>query len=198
MRILRPEQFPALSNLRKGLGAGGALPYHRTTDFLPKREAQKIFNQILDQQSNFCPLTGNRNFLRLPSPIEPPSAFCQRLRAILPEIQARFGINLDRPEIELYVHAYNDGTHFGRHADDHGGGNWRRRISCVYYLHRQPPGFEGGDLVVYDGTGNVFAVEPAHNSAVFFPSHLIHEVLPVTCRSKAFVDSRFGINVWIM
>jgi hypothetical protein len=43
-----------------------------------------------------------------------------------------------------------------------------------------------------------FAVEPEHNSAVFFPSHLNHEVLPVTCRSKAFEDSRFAINVWIM
>jgi SM-20-related protein len=143
-------------------------------------------------------MTGNRNFLRLPGPIEPPLAFHQRLSAILPEIQERFGVNLDRPEIELYVHAYNDGTHFGRHSDAYGGGNWRRRISCVFYLIRQPPGFEGGDLVVYDGRGRAFAIEPVHNSAVFFPSHLIHEVLPVTCCSKAFQDGRFAINVWIM
>jgi SM-20-related protein len=198
MRISRPARFAGSFNLRKPLRREGTPPYHRITNFLPEQEAQHIFNQILGQQGSFCPMTGNRNFLRLPSPIEPSPAFRQRLWAILPEIQGLFGVNLERPEIELYVHAYNDGTHFGRHSDAHGGGNWRRRISCVFYLIRQPRRFEGGDLVVYDGRRRAFAVEPEHNSAVFFPSHLIHEVLPVTCCSKAFEDGRFAINVWIM
>jgi SM-20-related protein len=172
--------------------------YHRITDFLPEQRAQELLTQILDRRTDFCPLTGNRNFLRLPRPIEPPPAFCQKLWEALPDIQALFGINLERPEIELYIHAYNDGTHFDRHSDAYGGGNWRRRISCVYYLNRKPRAFEGGNLVVYDRRGRAHAIEPEHNSAVFFPSHLIHEVLPVTCRSREFVDSRFAINVWIM
>ncbi|MFZ0505877.1 MAG: 2OG-Fe(II) oxygenase [Chthoniobacterales bacterium] len=183
---------------RGTLKGNEATPYHRITHFLPERDAEQILTDILGQQSKFCPLTGNRNFLRLPIPIEPPPTFCQKLWAILPDIQALFGIDLQRPEIELYVHAYNDGTHFERHSDAYGGGNWRRRISCVYYLHRLPRAFEGGDLVIYDGHRRAYAVEPEHNSALFFPSHLIHEVLSVTCRSKEFIDSRFAINVWIM
>jgi Rps23 Pro-64 3,4-dihydroxylase Tpa1-like proline 4-hydroxylase len=143
-------------------------------------------------------LTGNRNFLRLPKPLDLLPGFSERLWAILPHIQGIFEIDLARPEIELYVHAYNDGTCFGRHSDAHGGGNWRRRISCVYYLHRLPRAFDGGDLVVHDGRGRGHAVHPDHNSAVFFPSHLHHEVLPVMCRSRAFADSRFAINVWVM
>jgi SM-20-related protein len=198
MRTSKRTRFSNSANSKRKPQRETALPYYRVVNFLAEREAQYIVNRILEEQSKFCPMTGNRNFLRLPGPIEPPQAFHRRLLAILPEIQDHFGINLDRWEIELYVHAYNDGTHFGRHSDAYGGGNWRRRISCVFYPIRQPRGFEGGDLVVYDDRGRAFSVEPEHNSAVFFPSHLIHEVLPVTCCSKAFEDSRFAINVWIM
>lgn len=198
MRTSNPALLPNSFNSRRTRQREGGEPYHRITNFLPEQEAQYIVDRILSQQSKFCLMTGNRNFLRLPGPIEPSPAFHQRLLAVLPEVQDLFGINLERPEIELYVHAYNDGTHFGRHSDAYGGGNWRRRISCVFYPLRKPRGFEGGDLVVYDGRGRPFAVEPEHNSAVFFPSDLLHEVLPVTCSSKAFDDSRFAINVWIM
>jgi SM-20-related protein len=199
METSKPARLPNSFNSRRTRRREEGEPYLRITNFLPEQAAQYIVDRILSQQSRFCPMTGNRNFLRLPGSIEPSAAFHQRLLAVLPEVQDLFGINLDRPEIELYVHAYNDGTHFGRHSDAYSGGNWRRRISCVFYPLRQPRGFEGGDLVVYDGRGGrPFAVEPEHNSAVFFPSHLLHEVLPVTCSSKAFEDSRFAINVWIM
>jgi Rps23 Pro-64 3,4-dihydroxylase Tpa1-like proline 4-hydroxylase len=41
------------------------------------------------------------------------------------------------------------------------------------------------------------AVEPRNNSIVFFLSRYLHEVLPVSCPSKAFADSRFTINGWV-
>ena len=198
MHILNRLRFPRSSYARTSFRRDQAAPYHRIPDLLPEHVANEVLTQILDQQHNFCPLTGNRNFLRLPKPLDVLPAFYERLWAILPAIQARFGIDLERPQIELYVHAYNDGTAFGRHSDAHGGGNWRRRISCVYYLHRLPRRFDGGTLVVYDARGRAYRVEPEHNSAIFFPSHLVHEVLPVTCRSGDFLDSRFAINVWIM
>jgi Rps23 Pro-64 3,4-dihydroxylase Tpa1-like proline 4-hydroxylase len=182
----------------RGVARGTTAPHHRIVDLLPASTAEQVLAQVLDQKHNFTPLTGDRKFLRLPCPLDLLPAFHGRLWQFLPEIQARFGIDLERPEIELYVHAYNDGTRFARHSDAHGGGNWRRRISCVYYLHRRPRGFEGGALIVYDGRGRAHSLEPVHNSAIFFPSHLIHEVLPVTCQSGDFEDSRFAINVWIM
>jgi len=178
--------------------ANEATPHHRVFDFLPERVAGCLLTQILDRQGDFRPLTGNRNFLRLPRPLALLPALSEQLLAILPAVQLRFGIDTTNREIELYLHAYNDGTRFGRHSDAQGGGNWRRRISCVYYLHRVPRAFEGGDLVVYDARGRAHAIRPEHNSVVFFRSHLIHEVRPVTCRSRTFADSRFSINVWIM
>jgi SM-20-related protein len=177
---------------------GGRAPYYLMADFLPEQTAHQLLTQLLDRQRDFCPLTGDRNFLRLPKPLDLLPDFSVRLSSILPHIQEVFGTSLAQPEVELYVHAYNDGTHFGRHTDDHGGGNWRRRISCVYYIYRQPRAFEGGDLVVYDRRARGHAIRAEYNTAVFFPSHLLHEVQPVTCRSRAFADSRFSINVWIM
>jgi SM-20-related protein len=173
-------------------------PYYLMADLLPAATAEEVLSQILNREVDFCPLTGQRNFLRLPQPLDCLPAFSDRVLATLPHIQRVFGVALCQPEIEFYVHAYNDGTRFGRHADDHGGGNWRRRISCVYYVHRRPRAFEGGDLIVYDHRGRAHRVRAEHNTAVFFPSHLLHEVQPVICRSGAFADSRFSINVWIM
>lgn len=102
-------------------------------DFLPEATARAVLAAILDRQQEFRPLTGNPNFLRLPTPLDVLPGFSDRLLAVLPEVQDRLGIDLARPQIELYVHAYNDGTRFARHSDAHGGGNWRRRLSCVYW-----------------------------------------------------------------
>jgi Rps23 Pro-64 3,4-dihydroxylase Tpa1-like proline 4-hydroxylase len=197
VRLFRPARPRRGAVGAPGDGRGGT-PYERRSDFLPGDTARAILASILAREQEFRPLTGDRNFLRLPEPLLLLPGFSERLLAVLPEIGGLLGIDLARPEIELWVHAYNDGTRFGRHSDAHGGGNWRRRISCVYWVHRRPRGFEGGDLVVHDRRGRAHAVAPEHNSAVFFPSHLLHEVRPVVCRSRAFADSRFAINVWIM
>jgi hypothetical protein len=173
-------------------------PYRRIAGFLADATAEDVLAQILHREHEFCPLKGDRNFLRLPEPLHMLPGFSERVIGVLPALRQEFGIDLTSPEIELYVHAYNHGTRFGRHADDHGGGNWRRRISCVYYVHRRPCAFDGGDLVVYDDAAGAHIVRAEHNNAVFFPSRLLHEVLPVSCPSRMFADSRFSINVWIM
>ncbi|MBE9012911.1 2OG-Fe(II) oxygenase, partial [Pseudanabaenaceae cyanobacterium LEGE 13415] len=40
-------------------------------------------------------------------------------------------------------------------------------------------------------------IQPINNSIIFFPSHFLHEVLPVSCPSRQFADSRFTLNGWI-
>jgi SM-20-related protein len=66
--------------------------------------------------------------------------------------------------------------------------------------------FEGCELVIYDSKveNNYYvhaethqAIEPRRNSIIFFPSFQMHEVLPISCPTKAFADSRFTINGWI-
>jgi len=132
------------------------------------------------------------------TPLEPSTEFLERFAEVVPMLQRRFGIDLHETHIELLGQAYNDGAFFGKHSDgDAGGPNWQRCLSGIYYLHAQPRKFEGGSLALYDRREHAHLLEPEHNSAVFFPRDVLHEVLPVRCASKAFEDSRFAINVWI-
>lgn len=79
-------------------------------------------------------------------------------------------------------------------------------ITAVYFMHRRPRGFSGGqlrfyDTVVRDGLarpGNACqAVEPAHDSIDFFPSSAFHEVGAAHCPSGRFADHRFTLTSWI-
>ena len=80
-----------------------------------------------------------------------------------------------------------------------------RAISYVYYCHREPKPFTGGELLLYDtcpGTKR-FArtrfsrIDPKRNTLVLFPSCYYHEILPVHCESDRFEDARFTVNGWV-
>ena len=71
-------------------------------------------------------------------------------------------------------------------------------VSAVYYFHRQPRGFSGGQLAIYPiDAGDAATIEPMHDRLVVFPSFAPHEVLPVTVPGNAFADARFSINCWL-
>jgi SM-20-related protein len=185
-------------------GASGRreAPYWRISTFLPSYEAERLLGDLMDRRREFrprgCNAAGRPTFYRMAGPLVPSAEFLRRFEAVVPMLQRRFGTDLEALHIELLPQAYNDGGAFAKHRDAYAGGpNWQRRLSGIYYLHAQPRRFEGGDLALYDEQGNVHLLEPAHNSVVFFPRHLMHEVLPVTCASNAFEDSRFAMNVWM-
>lgn len=50
---------------------------------------------------------------------------------------------------------------------------------------------------VYTATGSSSETEVRHNRIVFFPSVLMHEVLPVAFASGNFADCRFAVNGWV-
>jgi Rps23 Pro-64 3,4-dihydroxylase Tpa1-like proline 4-hydroxylase len=81
-----------------------------------------------------------------------------------------------------------------------------REVSYVYYFNREPKGFAGGELRVFDDQirNNKLAIaesfrmfEPRNNSIIFFHSAVMHEVTRVDVASKDFRDSRFTVNGWI-
>ncbi|MFN3926468.1 MAG: 2OG-Fe(II) oxygenase [Pseudanabaenaceae cyanobacterium] len=75
-----------------------------------------------------------------------------------------------------------------------------RELTYVYYFYQEPKKFTGGKLLLYDGltkNNNMFdkaetykTYTPSNNTITFFPSHYLHEVLPVSCPSRNFADSR--------
>lgn len=95
---------------------------------------------------------------------------------------------------------------FKAHTDNASLGLRSRRVSLVWYLHRQPRPFDGGDLIVFDSIvdgkrrirGDQFiVVEPADNTLVAFLSHSHHQVRAVHCPQATFAESRFTVNTWL-
>ena len=132
-----------------------------------------------------------------------------KVEAAAPGLADAFGMSaFPVARIELELVASNDGDGFGAHIDTLTGRSrlatgdlgTARAISAVYYLYREPKAFSGGQLRFHPfggGTGTVEDVEPRQDMLVAFPSFMPHEVLEVSCPSRAFADSRFSVNAWI-
>jgi Rps23 Pro-64 3,4-dihydroxylase Tpa1-like proline 4-hydroxylase len=132
-----------------------------------------------------------------------------RARETLPAMFERLGAARFEPsKLELEMVAHGDGAFYAKHRDTNVFSNAgaafgnRRIISAVYYFHSIPKSFSGGVLRIYsftdnNDTGSFVDIEPTNDSLVFFPSWFPHEVLPVTCPSGRFEDSRFAINCWV-
>jgi SM-20-related protein len=129
-----------------------------------------------------------------------------RVMSVLPHVLGRLGLEpFEIRELELQVTASNDSDWFKAHHDSGHGVVSSRQLTFVYYCHREPRPFTGGQLKMYgdvnDADGpeaqrGALTITPAQNSIVFFPSHYLHEVLPTECASRRFADSRLTYNGW--
>ena len=108
--------------------------------------------------------------------------------------------------IEAQITASNDGDYFRCHSDNSQEESCEREITFVYFFHREPKKFRGGELRIYDSCRkdgvfiameNYRSIAPRQNQIVFFTSSLMHEITPVQCGSRAFADSRFTVNGWL-
>jgi Rps23 Pro-64 3,4-dihydroxylase Tpa1-like proline 4-hydroxylase len=123
----------------------------------------------------------------------------EALADVLPRLQiAPFAVG----GVELQMTVHRSGGFFKIHVDS-GKEQSGRRVSYVYYFHRLPKRFTGGDLLLYDtnvedGTcATAFTrIEALDNSIVFFPSAYCHQVTTVHCETDDFGDSRFTLNGW--
>ena len=178
-------------------------------DFLEPALVQRLLDHVESNQNRFAPTTVRQ----LDGPRVDPAArislglenlgVCReplerKLRAAEPMLRAELGIGAyDFQDLELQIAAHNDGGFFCRHSDSYKGWGIDRVISGVYYFHRQPCGFSGGALRIYPLTGaDHIDIAPQHNSLLVFPSFVQHEVMPVACPSRNFMDSRFAVNCW--
>lgn len=130
-----------------------------------------------------------------------------RLRTIFPRIlrmldHAPFAI----ARAEAQITASNHGDFFRSHSDNAQEQVASREITFVYFFHREPKKFSGGELRIYDSrwennsyvpTANCHAIVPEQNEMVLFNSSLAHEITPVECSTGAFSDGRFTVNGWL-
>ena len=178
-------------------------------NFLDAALVQRLLDYVVLNQGRFTPTT-----VRQPdgTRVDPASRISlglddlgpcaqplkRQLHAAEPMLRAGIGMGAyDFQDIELQIAAHNDGGFFCRHSDTYKGWGIDRVISGVFYFHRQPCGFSGGKLRLYPLTGaGHIDIAPSHNSLVVFPSFVQHEVLPVACPSRDFMDARFTVNCW--
>jgi hypothetical protein len=126
-----------------------------------------------------------------------------RVRHALPGVLDQFGLEeFPIARTEAQITASNDGDFFRAHSDDAQESVASRHITFVYFFHREPRQFEGGELLLHDSrgssqTGSYQTIVPRQNQIVFFPCAVLHEISPVKCASRAFADSRFTLNGWL-
>ncbi|QMU67793.1 2OG-Fe(II) oxygenase [Streptacidiphilus sp. P02-A3a] len=129
---------------------------------------------------------------------------------VLPAVEHTLGVDCRHTEPEYSLNVHNDGDFYRSHQDTTPAHAPRRLLTFVYYLHRTPRPFTGGELRVFDaalplhtGTTGDWRQrtwrdwEPEHDSIVFFLPTAWHEVRPVVCPTGRHRDSRFALNGWL-
>jgi Rps23 Pro-64 3,4-dihydroxylase Tpa1-like proline 4-hydroxylase len=131
----------------------------------------------------------------------------KRIKAVLPEVLEQ--LDMEQFTIsgeEVQITASNDGDFFRFHSDNGNEGVTSRYLTFVYFFHREPRPFDGGELHIHDARledgqyvseGSYQVIAPQQNQIVFFPCELLHEITPVNCPSGQFADSRFTVNGWL-
>src|SRR5208283_5246396 len=114
----------------------------------------------------------------------------ERIRGVLPSVLDQLEIEeFPITNVEAQITASNDGDFFGAHSDDSQETIASRRITFVYFFHREPRQFEGGELRLHDSRGSEAqasagsyeaggyqVIVPQQNQIVFFPCSVLHEI----------------------
>lgn len=180
--------------------------------FLPSHEVQALVASVLASEASFVPSATHdaRADYRQSLVLDPPAPLVHpvvsRVRALVPRVMSELRLPPIVPGVvEAQVTASVDGSFFGVHTDA-GEAVRKRHLTYVYYFNRQPKGFSGGELRVYDDVlrngklarAETFSViEPLHNRIVLFWARTMHEVMRVDIPSRAFADARFTVNGWV-
>jgi SM-20-related protein len=131
----------------------------------------------------------------------------ERIKSALPQILDALGMEeFTIADVEVQATASNDGDFFHFHSDNGSERVVSRHLTFVYFFHREPRQFEGGELRIHDSRleegvyvsdGGYQTIVPQQNQIVFFPCEMLHEITPVNCASQQFADSRFTLNGWL-
>jgi SM-20-related protein len=183
-------------------------------DFLEEEPVDGLVDYAISHQADFTPTKlstkGVDPSRRISVGMRELGKFRQVLEAkilgMLPLLVTKLGASpIEEPNLETELVAHGDGAFFKRHIDtlttDSPHPDRARLLSGVYYFHAEPKAFTGGALRLFaiagDAAENFVDIEPQRNCFLVFLSWAPHEVLPISCPSGRFIDSRFAINCWV-
>lgn len=192
------------------------VPYRCVDGFMGEEMVARLLALALEREADFTPTrVGRKHEGRL----DPKIRISRRLRDpgdLKAELESRFSPvigwalrelrmpPIDLADLEVEFAAHGDGAFYAEHVDTMTGpfdATSDRALTGVYYFHRQPKRFGGGELRLYaiggDRAGRRHVdITPGCDTLLLFPSWAPHEVRPVSCPSGEFADSRFAINFW--
>jgi SM-20-related protein len=186
----------------------------RYVDLLGAAEKARLLDRVIARAADLAPsrvggpIREHRRSRVVDRPEELTAALVRRVRELVPQLCEQLEV---APflvgQIEAQITVHNDGDYYRVHTDNGTEETRTREISYVYYFHRQPKQFTGGELALFDAgldgegrtvpLGSPIVVEPADDSLVAFPSSCLHEVRPVEMPSHALEDGRFTVNGWV-
>lgn len=196
------------------------IPHVLLDEFLAPEELWKLQQRVIGRRDDFTPAQvindgdgyahvdqARRRSLVMMGQGMPNAVVRHRVVALLPWLLDQLGMAPFAPGvIETQITASGHGDFFALHRDNHSAHHEGRAVTGVLFCHLDPPAFRGGELILHashsavadgmDGLATV-AVEPRTNTAVFFPSHLPHEVTRLVSPTPEFAASRFTMTIWV-
>ena len=209
--MLRQEQLPFVPPS----GVWPA-PFVRIENFLPRTEHERVLAIALSLASRFQQARlGSGEHRHVDESRRRGLAIDQvgcdalrgllvpRLRPLLSSIQERLRLCTPPPPhrfSHIDLAAYPHGNFGGAHCDTSPRPYPRLSLNAVYFFHRQPLAFTGGDLLLYDtdvetGISSRLAfsrIAPTSNSLVLLPASYFHAVTQVASRSSELRDARLS------
>jgi len=184
-------------------------------DFLDEETVTGLLDHAISHQSDFTPTRLDSAAVdpafRVSLGLRDLGEFRQVLQTklfdLVPSILTEMRTTpVEEPKLETELVAHGDGAFFKRHIDTETAHyqdiKHIRVLSSVYYFNAEPKAFTGGALRLHAIGGkegeNFVDIEPLRNTLLVFLAWAPHEVLPVSCPSKKFIDSRFAINCWVL
>ena len=183
--------------------------------FLPTLERDALYEAVCANQAAFQPPgglvadVGGALYLSLESDQDDgpgmdrlrkaSECLSSRILAMLPTLFTALGVEpFAVKAIPLNFINGRDGHSGLPHADSLDG---RFKISLLYYFHRTPKAFRGGDLEFYEsdagspnghGKKAITRIACEDNLLIAFPSQTFHGITGVLSDSDQFVDGRFA------
>jgi Rps23 Pro-64 3,4-dihydroxylase Tpa1-like proline 4-hydroxylase len=134
-------------------------------------EGRFVQSRLSDHRDDY------RHSLMLSAPHELWELMTGKIRAVMPDVMPRLRVGkFTVGNIDCQITASVDGSYFKAHTDAGVNETIKRQLSYVYYFNREPKGFTGGELRIYDDTLNngklayrlVSGHRARHSSIVFF------------------------------
>ena len=192
-------------------------------DIFTKKENAEIFTEAIKNKNNFklAVTTGNKENFRSNISLDYDILYNKdRIKSKLltlidrtfknekfTEVLSSFVFPINSLDVTNYheteVSRYGDqGQQYKYHTDYNGN----RLITLVYYFHKEPKKYKGGEIQftrspisngkILDKNETPINITPENNMMVIFGSKVAHTVLP-TKSPKTFDNGRFSVNIWI-